>query len=100
MLAQRSAHTYTTDDPKEHFRETTVDTQEIENLSKKACNWWKRDGELIGLHALNELRVPFIRDNLIHNGQVSPDHRCSPHPLKDLHILDLGCGGGILAEVS
>jgi hypothetical protein len=44
-------------------------------------------------------RVPFIRDGLLSAGQIDSTQWQSPRPLHGLKILDVGCGGGILAEV-
>lgn len=41
-------------------------------------------------------RIPFIRDGLVQ----SPDCNKSCSPLTGLKILDVGCGGGIVSEVS
>jgi len=43
-------------------------------------------------------RIPLIRDGLLNNGQINDID--TPHPLKGMQLLDVGCGGGILSEVS
>lgn len=45
------------------------------------------------LHAMNRLRVPFIRDGLINTGVVAKENIDSPEPLAGVSILDVGCGG-------
>lgn len=77
---------------------TTVDNLEIENFEKLASEWWNEYGPTKGLHSMNKLRVPFIRDGLINEGVVSKNAINTPAPLKGLSVLDVGCGGGILSE--
>ncbi|KAI3360624.1 hypothetical protein L3Q82_002490 [Scortum barcoo] len=73
---------------------TTVDPDEVRKFQSLARKWWDEQGEFAALHAMNDLRVPFIRDNLlsVHRG------RHPGKPLAGLRILDVGCGGGLLTE--
>lgn len=41
--------------------QTTVDTEELRRFQKLASKWWDEQGEFAALHAMNDLRVPFIR---------------------------------------
>lgn len=43
-------------------------------------------------------RVPFIRDGLVARGSISSEFIGKPNVLKNQHILEVGCGGGILTE--
>lgn len=45
------------------------------------------------------LSVPFIRDGLIGLGKTDPAQRNTSSSLKGLHLLEVGCGAGILTEV-
>jgi polyprenyldihydroxybenzoate methyltransferase / 3-demethylubiquinol 3-O-methyltransferase len=47
---------------------------------------------------MNQIRVPFIRDGLISTNKVIASNVNKPYVLKDLNILEVGCGGGILTE--
>ncbi len=60
-----------------------VDPAEIAKFEALAERWWDPQGEFRPLHELNPLRLEFIRARM---------------PLKGLRVLDVGCGGGILAE--
>ena len=54
-----------------------------------ATEWWKPDGSFRALHAFNFVRIKFIKDAL---------KKRSINSIKNLKILDIGCGGGILCE--
>eukprot|EP00063_Salmo_salar_P049454 XP_014024289.1 PREDICTED: ubiquinone biosynthesis O-methyltransferase, mitochondrial-like isoform X1 [Salmo salar] len=73
---------------------TTVDPNEVKRFQLLADKWWNEQGDFAVLHSMNDLRVPFIRDNLlnVHGG------RQPGTPLAGLRILDVGCGGGLLTE--
>ncbi|XP_059195462.1 ubiquinone biosynthesis O-methyltransferase, mitochondrial [Centropristis striata] len=74
--------------------QTTVDPNEVRRFQSLANKWWDEQGEFAALHAMNDLRVPFIRDNLLNVHRT-----CHPgKPLRELRILDVGCGGGLLTE--
>lgn len=60
-----------------------VDPLEIEKFSDLAHRWWDPYAEFRPLHDINPLRLDYI------------DHNAS---LRGKSVLDVGCGGGILAE--
>ena len=72
-------------------KNSTFDLKENEKFDNFAQKWWNVKGELMALHLFNELRIPYILNSL--NKDIS-----TPKPLKNLNILDIGCGGGILSE--
>ncbi|GLV31865.1 Coenzyme Q3 [Carabus blaptoides fortunei] len=77
---------------------STVDNIEMSHFKMFASSWWDELGTMKGLHSMNVLRVPFIRDGLKHNGKLDADCVSTSKPLRNIHILDVGCGGGILSE--
>jgi 2-polyprenyl-6-hydroxyphenyl methylase/3-demethylubiquinone-9 3-methyltransferase len=64
--------------------ETNVDPAEIEKFQAIASRWWDRESEFKPLHEINPLRVDYI------------DRQAQG--LAGKCIVDIGCGGGILAE--
>jgi 2-polyprenyl-6-hydroxyphenyl methylase / 3-demethylubiquinone-9 3-methyltransferase len=81
----------------ENSRETsvTVDPEEIERFSAQAEAWWDPDGSFRALHRLNPTRIGFIRRYLLeHFGRDASSLR----PFDGLSLLDIGCGGGLVAE--
>ena len=73
----------------------TIDKIEIEKFSKLAEEWWNPNGKFKPLHLFNPVRVKFIREKLISHLQIN---RNVEKPLKNIKILDIGCGGGLLCE--
>lgn len=63
--------------------ELNVDPKEISKFEELASRWWDRNSEFKPLHEINPLRANFI-DRL--------------SPVAGKQLIDVGCGGGILAE--
>lgn len=61
-----------------------ADAAEVEKFSTLAWSWWDPDGALKTLHDINPLRMDWLREQA--------------GPLAGRQVLDVGCGGGILAE--
>ena len=62
---------------------TNVDPNELAKFSELAHRWWDPNGEFRPLHQINPLRLAWIEGKARLAGQ---------------RVVDVGCGGGILAE--
>ncbi len=74
---------------------STIDKIEVEKFSKLAQDWWNPNGKFKPLHLFNPVRIKFIKEKLLSHFKVNKDDR---NPLKNISILDIGCGGGLLCE--
>ena len=79
------------------MRETgaTVDAAEVGRFAAHSSAWWDPEGSFRPLHRLNPARLGFIRQHLTaHFGRNISALR----PFEGLSLLDIGCGGGLIAE--
>ncbi len=74
---------------------TTISATELAKFKSLAGKWWDTDGEFRTLHELNPVRIRYIRDQLA--AHFSRDVMVR-QPFHGLSLLDIGCGGGLLAE--
>nr|WP_272213538.1 bifunctional 2-polyprenyl-6-hydroxyphenol methylase/3-demethylubiquinol 3-O-methyltransferase UbiG [Marinicella sp. W31]MDC2879496.1 bifunctional 2-polyprenyl-6-hydroxyphenol methylase/3-demethylubiquinol 3-O-methyltransferase UbiG [Marinicella sp. W31] len=74
---------------------TTIDDSQVEWFSKMAAEWWDPTGKFKPLHKFNPVRIAYIREKAC--AHFARDAQ-SARPLAGLRILDVGCGGGLLAE--
>ena len=75
--------------------ESTVDPGEVERFARVARTWWDPEGAFRPLHRINPARIGFIRDRLVRH--FERDARAFS-PFASLRLLDIGCGGGLIAE--
>ena len=72
----------------------TINKQEVEKFSKMAEEWWNPEGKFKPLHRFNPIRIEYIKNCIIKHFNI----KSKIQPLKNLSILDIGCGGGLLSE--
>ena len=76
------------------MKNNTINKKEIEKFSKIAEEWWNPNGKFKPLHKFNPVRISYIKENIIKTFNLSQKKL----PLKNIKILDIGCGGGLLSE--
>ena len=74
---------------------STVDPAEVAKFEAMAAEWWNPNGKFKPLHLMNPCRLDYITKQIA--SEFDRD-LVSPHALKGLRILDIGCGGGLLSE--
>ena len=72
-----------------------VDPAELAKFEELGRSWWDPKGPMAPLHRLNPVRVAYVRDRVC--AHLRRDPRAAG-PLAGLEALDIGCGGGLLAE--
>ena len=74
---------------------SSIDPAEVETFSRIAAEWWNPRGKFAPLHRFNPVRLAFIRDQALYRFKRDAKAR---RPFDGLRLLDIGCGGGLLAE--
>ena len=74
---------------------STASAEDVAQFTAIADKWWDTKSAFAPLHALNPVRVSYIRDQLIDFFNLDPT---SARPLDGMNVLDIGCGGGLLCE--
>jgi len=76
-------------------RASTIDRDEVERFSALAPEWWNESGAFRPLHRLNPARIEYARDRFAGHFARSIKQRAA---FAGLSLLDIGCGGGLMAE--
>ena len=76
------------------MKNITVNKTEIDKFSKLASEWWDPNGKFKPLHKFNPVRLEYIKKSIIKKFK----NKNNKKPLKNIKILDIGCGGGLLCE--
>jgi 2-polyprenyl-6-hydroxyphenyl methylase/3-demethylubiquinone-9 3-methyltransferase len=73
----------------------SIDEREVAKFAALAGEWWDPNGKFAPLHRLNPVRLAFIRDAALRHFVRD---RKALAPFSGLSLLDVGCGGGLVAE--
>jgi 2-polyprenyl-6-hydroxyphenyl methylase/3-demethylubiquinone-9 3-methyltransferase len=74
---------------------STASPEEIAKFSAMADTWWDPSGDFQPLHKFNPSRIRFVRDRMAAHFGRDPN---APQPFAGLKLIDIGCGGGLIAE--
>jgi 2-polyprenyl-6-hydroxyphenyl methylase/3-demethylubiquinone-9 3-methyltransferase len=74
---------------------STINKDEINKFSKIADEWWDINGKFKPLHMFNPIRIEHILSIALNYFKIDEETK---FPLKNLKILDIGCGGGLISE--
>lgn len=73
----------------------SIDPADVARFSAQAALWWDVRGPFAPLHRFNPSRLTFVRDRAAERfGRNTRDRA----PFAGLSLIDVGCGGGLLAE--
>jgi len=73
----------------------TVDRADIDRFAAQSASWWDPEGSFRPLHRINPARLDFIRRRLLSSFGRDPH---ALRPFDGLSLVDIGCGGGLIAE--
>ena len=75
------------------MKTSTINKTEINKFNKLAAEWWNPEGSFKPLHKFNPIRIKYIKENIIKHFKIKSKNT----PLKNISILDVGCGGGLIS---
>lgn len=76
-------------------QKSSVDPEEVARFAAMAAEWWDERGKFRPLHAMNPVRLGYVKSMVCrHFGR----EETTMHALQGLQVLDVGCGGGLVAE--
>jgi 2-polyprenyl-6-hydroxyphenyl methylase/3-demethylubiquinone-9 3-methyltransferase len=81
--------------PEEPMSQTSINPAEVAKFEAMAAEWWDPQGKFKPLHMLNPCRLDYITRQIA--AEFGRD-LTAPMPFAGLRLLDIGCGGGLLAE--
>ncbi|MCU0839328.1 MAG: bifunctional 2-polyprenyl-6-hydroxyphenol methylase/3-demethylubiquinol 3-O-methyltransferase UbiG [Rhodospirillales bacterium] len=73
----------------------SADASDVARFDAIAEDWWDPAGKFRPLHELNPLRLAYITERI---AAGCGRHEAAERPLAGLRVLDVGCGGGLVAE--
>jgi 2-polyprenyl-6-hydroxyphenyl methylase/3-demethylubiquinone-9 3-methyltransferase len=78
----------------------STDPEELARFARLGDQWWDLKGPQAALHKLNPVRIGYLRNLFCAHfpDGDKPRRRFIEKPLAGLRVVDVGCGGGLLAE--
>src|ERR1700730_1238972 len=73
----------------------TVDRDDIDRFAAQSAAWWDPEGSFRPVHRINPARLDFIRRHLL--ASFDRDTKAL-RPFEGLRLIDIGCGGGLVAQ--
>ncbi|MFC0634395.1 bifunctional 2-polyprenyl-6-hydroxyphenol methylase/3-demethylubiquinol 3-O-methyltransferase UbiG [Brevundimonas balnearis] len=74
---------------------TSIDPADVARFSALAATWWDPKGPFAPLHKFNPARLDVLRREAVDRFGRDPS---AIRPFEGLSLIDIGCGGGLLAE--
>lgn len=74
---------------------SSIDPGEVAKFQAMADEWWDPTGKFKPLHMMNPTRLDYVVSQIA--AEFARDRK-APRPFEGLRILDIGCGGGLIAE--
>jgi 2-polyprenyl-6-hydroxyphenyl methylase / 3-demethylubiquinone-9 3-methyltransferase len=71
---------------------STIDSEDVARFSAQADGWWDATGAFKPLHDITPLRIRYITEQI--EAHIAVKHS----GIKQLAVLDVGCGGGLVSE--
>ena len=78
-------------------KESSVDQNEVNKFNKTSEEWWDKSGEFKILHQINPIRIQYINDKIAEHFNSIQNKEDDLQPLKNLNIIYVGCGGGLIS---
>jgi 2-polyprenyl-6-hydroxyphenyl methylase / 3-demethylubiquinone-9 3-methyltransferase len=72
-----------------------INRDEVGRFTPRVDAWWDPNGSFRALHRINPVRLDFIRSRLLAHFARDP---AILRPFAGLSLVDIGCGGGLVAE--
>jgi 2-polyprenyl-6-hydroxyphenyl methylase/3-demethylubiquinone-9 3-methyltransferase len=74
---------------------SSIDQKELKKFAKISSTWWNENGEFGILHQINPIRLDYIINKVTSHYNIKTKEE--PHFFSNLHVLDVGCGGGLIS---
>lgn len=76
------------------MKDSSIIIDQLKQFNELALNWWEENGPMRALHQMNPVRLKFIQMEVMRHFRLNN----KKFVLKDMLVLDVGCGAGLLTE--